>query len=68
MPLFNYVALDKQGNEQFGTLEAEDKRDVNAQLRQLGLFGLEVTHDAETKVDAGVKGELSKLLAQVGIV
>jgi type IV pilus assembly protein PilC len=68
MPLFNYVALDKNGKEQYGTLEAEDKQDVNAQLRRLELYGLEVKHDSESMDDGGVAGELNNFLAQIGRV
>lgn len=68
MPLFNYVALDKNGKEQYGTLEAEDKQDVNAQLRRLELYGLEVKHDSESMDDGGVAGELNDFLAQIGRV
>ncbi len=68
MQNFNYVALDQQGKEQYGTIEAEDKQDVRAQLRRLGLYGLEVTHDSEVIHEKGVTSELSKFLAEIGWV
>lgn len=68
MQLFNYVALDKQGQEQYGTIEAEDKQDVRDQLRRLGLYGLEVTHGSETVQENEIAGELSQLIAELGWV
>lgn len=68
MANFNYVALNKQGAEQYGHIEAVDKREANSLLRQQGLFGLEVTLDMDSRVKEGAGSEISALLAQIGTI
>ena len=68
MANFNYVALNKQGAEQYGHIEALDKREANTLLRQQGLFGLEVTLDMDSRVKEGAGSEISALLAQIGTI
>ncbi|MFB0979694.1 MAG: type II secretion system F family protein [Alteromonadaceae bacterium] len=68
MQLFTYIALDKEGNEQYGSLEAEDKRDVNVRLRQIGLYGIEIKHDLDNYSDQKKENELTKLLNQFGTI
>ena len=68
MANFNYVALNKQGAEQYGHIEAVDKREANSLLRQQGLFGLEVTLDMDGRVKEGAGSEISALLAQIGTI
>ena len=68
MQLFTYVALDKGGNEQYGSLEAEDKRDVNVRLRQIGLYAIEVKHDLDNLPDDVKENELIKLFNQITVI
>lgn len=68
MQLFTYVALDKSGNQQYGSLEAEDKRDVNVRLRQIGLYAIEVKHDLDNLPDQVKENELIKLVNQFTII
>jgi type IV pilus assembly protein PilC len=68
MQLFTYVALDKDGNEQYGSIEAEDKRDVNSKLRQVGLYAIEVKHDLDNLPEQVEENDLTKLLNQVGFI
>ncbi len=65
MMLFSYTALDKQGNETQGSLEAEDKRDATGQLRTQGLFVLELTLASE-QLTLAEKSEVALLLSQLG--
>lgn len=48
MPRFNYVALDAQGQEYQGVLEAASSTDVVAQLRQSGYFPTSVTDEGKS--------------------
>ena len=59
MQLFTYVALDKDGNEQYGSIEAEDKRDVNSKLRQIGLYAIEVKHDLDNLPEHDEENDLT---------
>ena len=68
MQLFTYVALDKNGNEQYGSLEAIDKRDVNARLRQIGLYAIEVKHDLDNLSDPVKPNEFEKLINHFAII
>ncbi len=43
MPSFSYTALDAQGSEKTGLLEASDSKQVTAMLRRQGLFPTDVT-------------------------
>lgn len=43
MAKFQYTAVDGNGKEKKGTIEAEDERDATAKLRQQGLFPTGVT-------------------------
>jgi general secretion pathway protein F len=56
MPSFEYTALDADGREQRGTLEAETPRAARAQLRERGLTALEVAETAARERQAGALG------------
>jgi type IV pilus assembly protein PilC len=43
MPKFNYSAMDGQGKEQKGTIDAENDNDAVAQLKDQGLFPTSIT-------------------------
>jgi len=38
MRLYKYTAMDAQGREKKGTIEAENENDCNARLKEIGLF------------------------------
>lgn len=43
MPQFSYVAMDSQGKEQKGRIEAEDQNDATGKLKERGLFPTSIT-------------------------
>ncbi len=47
MPAFDFVALDAQGKQKKGVLEADTARQVRAQLREQGLTPLDVNEAAQ---------------------
>ncbi len=42
MPLYNYVAMDSQGNEKKGKIEGENENGVSSTLKNMGLFPTEI--------------------------
>tara|TARA_B100000029_G_scaffold131799_1_gene125637 strand:- start:1387 stop:2649 length:1263 start_codon:yes stop_codon:yes gene_type:complete len=50
MPLFNYVALDKEGKEKSGTLEVGNQNEAISRLKEMGFYPTSVT-EAKVEVD-----------------
>jgi len=50
MPLFNYVALDKEGKEKSGTLEVGNQNEAISRLKEMGFYPTSVT-EAQVEVD-----------------
>jgi len=73
MPAFHYQALDAAGKQQSGIIEADSARNARNQLRDSGLFVLEVETTIEQKKKAGFSfsrrrlslADLSLLLRQL---
>src|SRR6478736_9346150 len=57
MPNFAYTALDAQGLEKAGSLDATDANQVAVILRRQGLFPTEVTLAAGTRADGAAKAD-----------
>lgn len=55
MPKYNYVAMDGQGKEQKGSIEAENENDASSKLKDKGLFPTSISGDksAGGKKEAG---------------
>ncbi len=45
MPKFNYVAMDGQGREQKGAIDADNENDASSKLKEKGLFPTSITED-----------------------
>lgn len=56
MPAFEYKALDKQGKQQKGVMEADTARHARGQLRELRLMPLEINPVVEKEAKAKAKG------------
>ena len=52
MPVFNYEALDSQGQEVKSTIEAESEEDAITKIRQMGYFPTTVRGKGKAKADA----------------
>ncbi len=57
MRLYNYIALDKEGLEQKGDLEAPDSRSAAVMLRRQGFFVVELKGQNRTEDPSGMSGE-----------
>ncbi len=57
MWLYNYIALDKEGREQRGDLEAPDSRSAAVMLRRQGFFVVELRRQNTTDDPSGMNGE-----------
>ena len=49
MGSFKYYALDAQGQERKGTIEAESENEANARLREKGLYPTGIAKDRSNK-------------------
>ncbi len=68
MPLFNYVALDKDGKEKTGTLEVGNQNEAISRLKEMGFYPTSVI-EAEVEVDKdGVKKTAGKKKEPFSIV
>jgi type IV pilus assembly protein PilC len=56
MPNFEYRALDAQGTESTGAIQAEDENDAVAQLRRNGLFPTQVVEQGKGTLSGGSSG------------
>lgn len=56
MPNFEYRALDAQGTETTGAIQAEDENDAVAQLRRNGLFPTQVVEQGKGTLTGGGSG------------
>ena len=45
MPVFKYVAMDGQGKERKGAIEADSENDVSSKLKEQGLFPTSISED-----------------------
>jgi len=62
MPLFNYIAIDKEGKQKEGTLEVGSQNEAIARIKEMGFYPTQV---AEVK-DAGGDDAIKKAAAKKG--
>jgi type IV pilus assembly protein PilC len=62
MPLFNYIAIDKEGKQKEGTLEVGSQNEAVARIKEMGFYPTQVT---EVK-DAGGDDAIKKAAAKKG--
>ncbi|MCP4650241.1 MAG: type II secretion system F family protein [PVC group bacterium] len=60
MALFDYIAMNREGNEVTGQMEGTSVPDVVGLLRQRGLFSVEVVPAGESKIKEGLFSALGK--------
>ena len=60
MPLFNYIAIDKEGKQKEGTLEVGSQNEAIARIKEMGFYPTQV---AEVK-DAGGDDAIKKAAAK----
>ena len=59
MPKFRYVAMDGQGKERKGNLEADNESDASSKLKEQGLFPTSISGDkSESKGKTGPKSRI----------
>ena len=56
MAKFNYVAMDNQGKEQKGSIDAENESEASSKLKEKGLFPTTISGDKADKKDKKAKG------------
>ena len=47
MPLFNYIAIDKEGKQKEGTLEVGSQNEAIARIKEINIIGNEAFSDSE---------------------
>jgi general secretion pathway protein F len=60
MPAFEYIALDADGRQKKGVLEADTARQIRAQLREQALTPLEVNEVAQATSKTAASGKATK--------
>ncbi len=63
MAAFEYKALDKQGKQQKGVMEADSSRQIRSQLREKGLMPVDVKQVASSKAVKGKASNRQKISA-----
>jgi type IV pilus assembly protein PilC len=63
MPIFHYIALDQNGKEQSGQMEAANENEVLMSLRQAQLYPTQVVADNSAQA-ATIKKQVSKVAAK----
>ena len=66
MPLFNYIAIDKEGKQKEGTLEVGSQNEAISRIKEMGYYPTQVAEVKDTPEEAkkrkkkrGKKGEIS---------
>jgi type IV pilus assembly protein PilC len=72
MPLFNYIAIDKEGKQKEGTLEVGSQNEAISRIKEMGYYPTQVAEVKDTPEEAkkrkkkkGKKGEISIALPTV---
>tara|TARA_B100000959_G_scaffold225395_1_gene239507 strand:+ start:2638 stop:3897 length:1260 start_codon:yes stop_codon:yes gene_type:complete len=72
MPLFNYIAIDKEGKQKEGTLEVGSQNEAISRIKEMGYYPTQVAEVKDTPGEAkkrkkkkGKKGEISIALPTV---
>lgn len=63
MAAFQYIALDKQGKQKKGVIEADSSRQIRSQLRDKGMMPVDVKQVASTKAVKGKASNRQKISA-----
>ena len=65
MPLFNYIAIDKEGKQKEGTLEVGSQNEAISRIKEMGYYPTQVAEVKDTPEELkkrkkkGKKGEIS---------
>jgi type IV pilus assembly protein PilC len=65
MPNYEYRALDAQGSETTGTINAEDENDAVSQLRRNGLYPTQVVEEGKGTIGGAATGRRARAVARV---
>ena len=60
MPLFNYIAIDKEGKQKEGTLEVGSQNEAIARIKEMGFYPTQVAEVKEDEGDAAIKKAAAK--------
>ena len=60
MPLFNYIAIDKEGKQKEGTLEVGSQNEAIARIKEMGFYPTQVAEVKEAEGDDAVKKAAAK--------
>ena len=55
MPLFNYIAIDKEGKQKEGTLEVGSQNEAIARIKEMGFYPTQVAEVKESEGDDAIK-------------
>ena len=74
MPLFNYIAIDKEGKQKEGTLEVGSQNEAIARIKEMGFYPTQVAEvkdadgDDAIKKAAAKKGKKKRLIKMTEII
>ena len=60
MPLFNYIAIDKEGKQKEGTLEVGSQNEAIARIKEMGFYPTQVAEVKEAAGDDAIKKAAAK--------
>ena len=60
MPLFNYIAIDKEGKQKEGTLEVGSQNEAIARIKEMGFYPTQVAEVKDAAGDDAVKKAAAK--------
>ncbi|MBT5847142.1 MAG: type II secretion system F family protein, partial [Verrucomicrobiales bacterium] len=60
MPLFNYIAIDKEGKQKEGTLEVGSQNEAIARIKEMGFYPTQVAEVKEAEGDDAIKKAAAK--------
>ena len=52
MPLFNYIAIDKEGKQKEGTLEVGSQNEAISRIKEMGYYPTQVAEVKDTPEEA----------------
>ena len=52
MPLFSYIAIDKEGKQQEGTLEVGSQNEAISRIKEMGFYPTQVAEVKDTPEEA----------------
>ena len=60
MPLFNYIAIDKEGKQKEGTLEVGSQNEAIARIKEMGFYPTQVAEVKDAEGDDAIKKAAAK--------